>query len=336
MPLIVLATLAAAVAALGVFTAYDAERIKRSNPPIGQFVEVAGGRIHLVEMGGADNFPIVLLHGASVNLGDIKLALGEQLAQDYRVIAVDRPGHGWSDRPNGAADASPTSQARLVHEALSRIGVSRPILVAHSWSGALATAYALEYPESVAGLVLLAPLLYPWSTNTAAWFDNFLQAVLVQATALGASATTGPVFARTFALPLSKLLMQTSIQSAFAPQLPPADYITRTGGELELRPAEFIANSQDLDWLDEYLAIQARRYDEIQAPVIILTGDRDALAPPHFHAQRLASVLRKGKVVTLPGVGHMIHYAAPEQVHKAIADILGQLQSHQEGMSSRP
>jgi pimeloyl-ACP methyl ester carboxylesterase len=279
-PIMVLSVLGAVVAALAAYTAYDVGLIGQANPATGRFIEVSGGRLHLVETGRSDKYPVVLLHGASVNLGDMMLALSGQLSAIYRIIAVDRPGHGWSDRPGRRADASPMIQARLIRQALDRIGVIRPILVAHSWSGALAMAYALENPDDVAGLVLLAPVVYPWSVHTVAWHDNFMLAALVAATSSGAGPTSGPLFAHTLALPLSKVLMAASIKSAFAPQLPPADYMARSGGNLELRPSNFVANSQDVDLLDQHLAAQAQRYGEIQVPVLILAGDQDAVAPP--------------------------------------------------------
>ena len=161
MIVILLAVTAAVFGGLAAFTIYGVRRIERSHPPAGRFVEVAGGRLHLVELGLADATVVVLLHGASGNLADMRVALGDRLAQRYRVILVDRPGHGWSDRPGGSADASPARQAALIHQALDRIGVARAILVGHSWSGALATAYALAYPDAVAGLVLLAPVTHP-------------------------------------------------------------------------------------------------------------------------------------------------------------------------------
>ena len=92
--------------------------IEHAHPPTGRFVEVDGGRLHLVELGPAGAPPVVLLHGASGNLGDMRLALGERLARSHRVILIDRPGHGWSDRPGGSADASPARQAALIHQAL--------------------------------------------------------------------------------------------------------------------------------------------------------------------------------------------------------------------------
>ncbi|MGE3159341.1 MAG: alpha/beta fold hydrolase, partial [Xanthobacteraceae bacterium] len=74
---------AAAVAALAVFTQVGVGRIERENPPSGRFVEVDGGRMHLLEFGDADAPPVVLLHGAGTNLSDMRLALGERLAATH-------------------------------------------------------------------------------------------------------------------------------------------------------------------------------------------------------------------------------------------------------------
>jgi alpha-beta hydrolase superfamily lysophospholipase len=98
---------AVGMAALATVSVVGAGLIERANPPDGRFIEVAGGRMHIVELGAADAPPVVLLHGASDNLRDLRLALGERLAARYRVIVVDRPGHGWGDRPDGRTDASP-------------------------------------------------------------------------------------------------------------------------------------------------------------------------------------------------------------------------------------
>ena len=180
---------AAVLGGLAAFTALGVRRIEQAHPPAGRFVEVAGGRLHLLELGPVDGSPVVLLHGASGNLADMRVALGDRLALRYRVILIDRPGHGWSDRPGGRADASPAVQAALIHQALERTGVRRAIVVGHSWSGALATAYALAYPDDVSGLVLLAPVTHPWPGGVG-WYNPILTTRLI-----------GPLFVRTIALP---------------------------------------------------------------------------------------------------------------------------------------
>jgi alpha-beta hydrolase superfamily lysophospholipase len=93
---------------LAVVTAIGTVAIERRYPPAGRFVDLAGARLHVLELGrAADDVPIVLLHGASGNLQDMRLGLGEALAQRHRVILLDRPGHGWSGRPGRDADADP-------------------------------------------------------------------------------------------------------------------------------------------------------------------------------------------------------------------------------------
>src|SRR3954471_17877548 len=142
---------------LALLTAAATIAIEWIYPPAGRFVDVTGGRLHVLERGDPDAPVVVLLHGSSGNLQDVNAALGAALSERFRVIMIDRPGHGWSDRPGGDDDASPARQAALIAQALEKCGVAPVILVGVSWSGALATSYALMFPERVAGLVLLAP-----------------------------------------------------------------------------------------------------------------------------------------------------------------------------------
>jgi pimeloyl-ACP methyl ester carboxylesterase len=121
---------------LAVLTAIGTVTIERQYPPLGRFVDVTGGRMHVLERGQPDAPVVVLLHGASGNLQDVNAALGTPLAARYRVIMIDRPGHGWSDRPGGDDDTSPARQAALIAQALEKLGVTRAILVGVSWSGA--------------------------------------------------------------------------------------------------------------------------------------------------------------------------------------------------------
>ena len=304
-----IAILAVVLGGLAMFTQVGIRRIERAHPPAGRFVEVDGGRLHLLELGPPDAPPVVLLHGASGNLQDIRVALGDRLASRYRVILVDRPGHGWSDRPDGIGDASPGRQAALIHQALERIGITRAIVVGHSWSGALATAYALDFPDSVAGLVLLAPVTHPWPGGVG-WYNPIVTMPVL-----------GPLFAYAVALPLGELLIGPGVQSVFAPQSPPADYIERAAVEMVLRPREFTANAEDLTDLKAFVTAQAPKYGAIQAPTAIITGDLDRTVSPRIHSMTIAKMLPRAKLTILPGIGHMLHHAAPDVVIAAIDEI---------------
>ncbi len=248
----------------------------------------------------------MLLHGASGNLEDEHLTLGRALAVRRRVILIDRPGHGFSDRPGGAADASPARQAALVAQALTELGVERAIVLGHSWAGALAAALALDFPERVAGLVLLAPVTHPWPGGIS-WYN-----------ALAATPVIGSLFVHTLALPLGMLMIGSGVASVFVPQRPPPDYMRRTASRLVLRPAEFTANAQDLAVLKDFVTAQVPRYRAISAPTVVVSGDRDTVVSIDIHARAVAALIPGAKLVVLEGIGHMPHHAAADRIVAAI------------------
>jgi pimeloyl-ACP methyl ester carboxylesterase len=252
---------------------------------------------------------VVLIHGASGNMEDMRLALGGKLATSHRVILVDRPGHGWSSRPADDSYASPARQASVVAKALNELGVSRAILVGHSWGGALATAYALAFPERVGGLVLLSAVSHPWPADPG-WYNN-----------LASLPGIGPIFLRTLVYPLSFFLANSVSRSVFEPQSVPDDYMRRAAIPLVLRPKTFFANARDLALLRGFIIAQVPSYAKLRTPTIIVTGDCDAMVSPKINAQALAAVLPHSKVVMLKGVGHMPHHAAPEVVVAAIDEL---------------
>ena len=314
MIIVAVLVVAAAIGASAAITVLATARIEAAHPAAGRFVEVAGGWLHVLELGPAvadEQLPIVLVHGASGNLQDLRIALGDRLAVNRRVILMDRPGHGWSDRPGGAADASPARQATLIVQALERLGVERFVLLGHSLGGAIATALTLAYPTRIAGLVLLAPVTHPWPGGLA-WYNGILSTSVI-----------GPLFARTVALPLGALRLAGGAASVFAPQPAPTDYVRRAAIRLLLRPGEFVANAQDIAVLKEFVAAQAPRYAEIVAPTVILTGGADTTVSPHIHARAIAAAVPDARLIVLDGVGHMPHHTDTDAVVAAI----GQLQA---------
>src|SRR4051794_5828596 len=136
-----------------------ARRAERRHPPEGKFLTIDGVRLHYIERGTGP--VIVLLHGNGAMAEDFVLSgLFDLLAKDYRIIAFDRPGFGYSDRPRRriwTADA----QAAIFHEALLRLDVPRAVVVGHSWGTLVALALALRDQGWAAGLVLLSGYYYP-------------------------------------------------------------------------------------------------------------------------------------------------------------------------------
>ena len=311
--LIAIIALATAGLALALATQIGVVLIQRPFPPHGRMIDVAGARLHVVELGPRDAAgpPIVMLHGASSNLRAMQ-PLGERIAKTRRVILIDRPGHGWSTRER-VEDSTPAIQGRMIVETLTRLGVDRAIVVAHSWAGALALRIALDHPDRVAGLVLLAPVAYPWRGG-AGRYNDVISTPLI-----------GPLLAHTITLPLGLLVASSGASGVFAPQPMPDDFVRDSATLLLLRPREFIANARDLVTLKAAVVEQAPRYAEIKAPLSIVSGDVDKTVTTGIHSRLLAATAPQAKLIVLPGVGHMVQYAAPDLVASEIEAMAGRM-----------
>ena len=301
----------AALATLALVTWTGTVLAERAHPAQGRMVEVAGARLHVVEIGPHDAPPIVMLHGASSNL-EVMRPLAERLSRTHRVVLIDRPGHGWSTREK-FSDSTPQPQARMIAETLQKLGLEPAIFVAHSWSGALALRIALDHPDRVAGLVMLAPVAYPWPGGVSQYNYAVTTPVI------------GPLLANTVTLPLGLLLADSGVRSVFAPQPMPHDFVKDSATRLLLRPREFVANAWDLVSLRAAMAEQSPRYGTITVPITIIAGDVDKTVSTHIHSQPLAKTAKNTKLIVLNGVGHMIQYAAPDLVLSEIEAMAGAL-----------
>lgn len=303
-----------ALAGLALATQAGVLPIQRAFPPEGRMIEVSGAVLHVVELGPRDAAgpPVVLLHGASSNLRVMQHPLGDRLAKARRVILIDRPGHGWSTRDR-VENSTPAIQGRMIMEALTRLGVDKAIVVAHSWAGALALRMALDDPDRVGGLVLLAPVAYPW-TGGVGLYNEVISTPLI-----------GPLLAYTITLPLGYLVAESGARGVFAPQAMPDHFVQDTATPLLLRPREFIANARDLVTLKAAVAAQAPRYSEITAPITIISGDADETVWIDIHSRPLAATAPNAKLIVLPGVGHMVQDAAPDLVVFEIETMAGRM-----------
>lgn len=276
------------------------------HPPRGHFVEISGLRQHVVELGEKNEAPpIVLIHGAGCNLEDMRLALGERLAARHRVILIDRPGMGWSTRSDKNGN-SPAHQAAMLRDVLDRLEVKRAVIVGHSWGAALAARFALDFPDRVAALVLLAPPLYPVPRRA-----NWLYVLF-------ATPYAGWIYARTLALPVGLVFLGLAMASAFLPQLPPRHYLKRSAAFLLLRPSTFLANARDMADLTNNLAAQVERYPTLAMPILLMTGYFDLVVMPMRNSFAFATAVPRAKLITLAGIGHMLHHAATDRVIKEI------------------
>jgi pimeloyl-ACP methyl ester carboxylesterase len=275
-------------------------------PPLGEFVEVGGTRLHYLDRGSGR--PVVLLHGNPGSLHHF-LPVVEGLEPSYRALAFDRPGHGYS-RPAGRDGGSPVVQARVLHAALGRLGAVRPILVAESWSGSLALAFALEFPADVAGILTVAGTFHPDPGLIDPTYSLFLKPVL------------GPLVRWTVAPLLARGRVRARLARAFAPQpIDPA--FERRGVSLWTRPRTLRSIANDAVTRARVVGDLADRYCEVNVPVVMLVGTEDVYVDQARQGYALRSEVRGAELVEVQGAGHFVLETHPELVVEAIERLAG-------------
>lgn len=274
--------------------------------PPGSWVEIDGAQIRYVEEG--EGPAVLLIHGASSNGEDMRLALSGHLG-DYRAIYVDRPGLGWSERPGG--QWGPEAEAAFFAEFIAALDLGAPIVVGHSWGGAISARLAMDHPGQVSGLVLIAPALMS-GVGEAAWYNK-----AARIPALGALFTH-------VIIPLAgPARIESGLESTFAPQPVPEGYEEAVRVNRLFNPSVIRANAADMAPVNRWLARQDTRYGEIRQPAVILAGPDDTVVYTHRHSVPVSQDMPNARLVTREGWGHMLHHWAPEEVAAAIADVMG-------------
>src|SRR5690606_6473045 len=218
--------------------------------------EAHGVRLHVRKAGRSDAPRVLLIHGASANLLELWGPLADPLAADFHVVAYDRPGMGHSTRArrNGHALAH---QAALAAKVLESVGGGPSIVVGHSLGSAVALRLALDHPQLVAGLVLIAPASHPYPGQPAWWAR------------LAATPLLGDVFCGLIVPRLGPVLGRAGIANNFAPASAPESYVEDAGVGLIFRPRAFRASALDVCATKREFVAQAPRYSELFTPAVI-------------------------------------------------------------------
>jgi len=293
-------------AALALFTRLFQWRVEQRYPPVGHMVRVGPDSLHVLEAG--EGTPVVLIHGASSNLREWTASIFDDVAKRHHAVAIDRPGHGWSSRRVDTAH-DPRVQARLVNRVIRKLGLAQPVLVAHSWAGAVALAHALDYPEQTGGILFLSGVSHPWPGGVG-WEHE-----------TGALPLIGRLLAWTLVTPGFFVRADAAIRNVFRPNTVAGDYREAAAAALYARPTTFLANAHDLTRLKPIVADMARDYHAIRTPLIALTGDCDSVIYTDLHTPPLVAKVPGARMEVLNGVGHMPHHVAPQTVLEAIDEL---------------
>jgi pimeloyl-ACP methyl ester carboxylesterase len=286
------------IVGLVLFTALTARQAETLAPPTGRFIEVDGARLHYLDRGTGP--VVVLVHGLGGNLRNFS-GLVDKLAATCRVVAVDRPGSGYSTMISGE---HPTlrAQAAIIARFLHRLNLDRPLLVGHSLGGALTLALALDHPHCARALVLISTLSHVERAPPAIFKSLEIH-----------SPTLRWLIAWTLMAPLGKLAHQATLKAVFAPELVPTSFDADSGGTLGLRPDSFIAASKDMVSIPDELANMTPRYPSLAIPVDVIFGRQDPILGYQAHGERLVAALPNATLHVIEG-GHMIPVTVPDQI----------------------
>tara|TARA_R110002051_G_scaffold324773_1_gene423575 strand:+ start:55880 stop:56824 length:945 start_codon:yes stop_codon:yes gene_type:complete len=280
------------------------QRIAKAHPPAGEFVEIDGTRLHFRRSGDPSRPAILVLHGAASNLEEPRLALGEAFAGE-NVIWLDRPGLGWSERPKSKR-WSPADEAALIVKFLDQLEISGAVVIGHSWGGAIAMRLAIDHPERVTGLVLIAPALSAW-IGEAAWFNAASGWPLI-----------GPLMTRVI-IPLAGHGQLTAgAHSAFLPEAVPEGYVAASHLPLILRPGNWVANARDMMQVNTHLELQEGRYQDVALPTVFLAGKADTVVWTHRHSGQVSARMLNAELRLISGAGHNLHHHHPQAVLEAV------------------
>jgi pimeloyl-ACP methyl ester carboxylesterase len=285
-------TLVFAGVVLALFTWFVASRVHKGFPAKGHWIDIGGERVHFRRLG--DGPPIVLVHGLGGQTRNFDYLPLQELAQRWQLVLLDRPGSGHSPRHDDSK-AGIAAQAQLVIAFIRAMGFERrPLLVGHSLGGAIALSVALQEPDCIDGIALIAPLTH---------FNPGVPAPF-RAMAI-ATPWLRRLFAHTLAAPLAILNTRAVLAALFGPDEAPKDFATRGGGLMSLRPCAFYGASTDMNGVAQDLPSQQERYAGIRLPVRVLYGEGDRVLDWRAQGQALKDKLPAADLRVIPG-GHML------------------------------
>lgn len=309
---ILLLILFALCVVLFLFTLWTNQRVLAALPAQGRFVEAGGVNFNVYEQGSGP--VLIMIHGLAGQMRHFTYGVAKILSRNFRVVVIDRPGSGYSVRPaTMAADIS--SQATAIAQLIGQLKLGPSMVVGHSLGGAIALTLALEHPQYVTGLALLAPLTHLPEDNKP---PEAFRALMIE------SAWLRSAIAWTLLVPASILQRDAVLGQVFGPDAVPDDFATNGGGLMSLCPHQFVSASRDLQAISERLPAMESRYTELRIPVQVLFGRADRILNWKKNGQALVDKIPGAKLV-LADSGHMLPVTHPELTAEFIAGAAGAL-----------
>jgi pimeloyl-ACP methyl ester carboxylesterase len=277
-------------------------------PSTGHLVSTSSGSMFVQEKGPANGVPVILFHGTAAWSELWRRSIDALASAGFRVIALDLPPFGFSDRPGSHARRD---QAARVNDVLGQLPAAPAIIVGHSFGAGAATEFVMRYPERARALVMVDAAL--GLTEAASDPPLLLQPQWIREVLVSLT-ITNPLATKT----LLKSLIEKKERGL-------AEYV-----EILQRPTTLRGSTPDIaDWL--YYFVGADRtaesadraaYARVKLPAAILWGDKDSVTPV-AQARDLQTLLPQAELTLLPGLGHIPQIEDPDAFNDALLKALG-------------
>ena len=244
-----------------------------------------GVRLSYVERGDPAGVPVLLLHGVTDSWRSFERVL-PHLPASIHAFALSQRGHGDADRP--AAGYGPDDFAADLAAFMDAVGLGSAVIVGHSMGSSIAQRFALDHPGRTLGLVLAGAFFAGWRGSPAV-------VELWESTVSTLMDPIDPGFVREFQ------------EGTLARPVPPAflDAVVRESLKVPAR----VWRATFAGFLEADFSAQLGR---IEAPTLIVWGDRDALCARN-EQEALAAAIAGSRLVVYPGAGHALHWEEPER-----------------------
>ena len=273
--------------------------VRRRFPMAGERTAHLGARLHFLRAGQGPT--VALVHGANGTWQDFPPELIADLARDHTVLALDRPGHGWSEAPAGPLGLAENAAALLA--LLRSQGAHDVTLVGHSYGATVALRAAVEAPELVRHVVAVTPCTALDPRNA-----RYANAPLVGGRAGRLLFEYLSLGLYPFAAPLRADAWHPDPPP---PGLGPSRAFAYVPSQMHASARNFRSLAADLRWL-------AARLSLYPGQVSVLAGADDRVTPPARHVDWLRQAMPAAHIDVLPGVGHWLVRLRPERVAAAV------------------
>jgi pimeloyl-ACP methyl ester carboxylesterase len=254
--------------------------------------------------------PVICLHG---NPGCASDFSGADSGDNFRIIALDRPGHGQSDRYPSKKNHL-NEQTTFIKQFTAALGIESFILAGHSWGAFIALNYAMTYPKDVLSMILFAPIAFPRErvTSPSSGLVRAMQNPFIGKPVTALLAGTA-----------GKKAVTTAMENGFLPATMPDTYRNSILPGFTT-PDAFRAMCEDKGDFEFQVMEKSKHYNTIKTKTRIVCGENDVVAPGTGQAIPLAAVLPNSTLLTIKNMGHQIPLQSKNSLVEQLKELTAQ------------